>query len=332
MATSVTGQVTGDGANILVVDDPHNVMEGESNAAREQVLQLWDEGLPTRLNNPKEDAFIVVGQRIHESDLSGHILSKEADGWVHLCLPARYEPDHPYSFPADPRTEPGEPLWKGRFGDKELRSLEISLGPYAAAGQLQQLPAPREGGMFEKDWFEIVRAVPAGGMRVRAWDLAGTDEKKAVKSTAYTAGVRMYLVDGTYYIEDVTRDRAAGSKVDNLLLNTATQDGQECPISIPQDPGSAGKSYGRYLVKILVGFIARATPESGSKELRAEPLSAQAQAGNVKLVKGAWNEAFLNELALFPNSAIKDQVDAASRAFDFLTGRRKVPGPRGTKK
>nr|WP_238313975.1 phage terminase large subunit [Methylobacterium crusticola] len=87
---------------------------------------------------------------------------------------------------------------------------------------------------------------------------------------------------------------------------------------MPQDPGQAGKAQSRYLVGRLAGFDARATPESGDKATRAAPVSAQAEAGNLLLVAGAWNDAFLDELCAFPNGAYLDQVDALSRAFSAL--------------
>ena len=97
--------------------------------------------------------------RVIERDLAGHVLKE--GGWTHLCLPARYEPEHPSGVSGDQRREPGELLWPERFGESEIREMEIRLGAYGTAGQLQQRPAPREGGMFEPHWFEIVRMAPA---------------------------------------------------------------------------------------------------------------------------------------------------------------------------
>jgi len=99
-----------------------------------------------------------------------------------------------------------------------------------------------------------------------------------------------------------------------LIVNTASQDGYECVISIPQDPGQAGKSQAAYLSRKLAGFIVKTSTESGDKITRAMPFAAQAEAGNVDILKGAWNEDFLSELTVFPNGT-RDQVDASSRAF-----------------
>ena len=95
IATSVDGALTGEGGDIIVVDDPHNVREAESSTVREGVLEWWDQAMQTRLNDPKTGAFIIIMQRVHENDLTGHILGNEYNAWDHLCLPARYEVGHP---------------------------------------------------------------------------------------------------------------------------------------------------------------------------------------------------------------------------------------------
>ena len=97
IATSVDGALTGEGGDIIVIDDPHNVREAESSAVRQGVLDWWDQAMQTRLNDPKTGAFIIIMQRVHENDLTGHILGNEYNAWDHLCLPARYEIGHPRS-------------------------------------------------------------------------------------------------------------------------------------------------------------------------------------------------------------------------------------------
>ena len=113
IATSVDGALTGEGGDIIVIDDPHNVREAESSTVREGVLDWWDQAMQTRLNDPKTGAFIIIMQRVHENDLTGHILANENDEWDHLCLPARYEIGHPSPTKSslgftDPRTKEGE--------------------------------------------------------------------------------------------------------------------------------------------------------------------------------------------------------------------------------
>ena len=201
--------------------------------------------------------------------------------------------------------------------EEEQAVLEKRLGSYGAAGQMQQRPAPRSGGMFDRDWWNFCDVAPTGGRTVRGWDLAGSDPKKN-KGAAWTAGVKMKAVNETIYIEDIVRMQGTPGKVERTIDTTAELDGIDVTIDLPQDPGQAGKSQVQSLVKMLQGYNVRYSPESGSKETRAEPLSAQAEAGNVYLVRGTWNQEFIDEAALFPNSDNKDQIDAASRAFHRL--------------
>jgi|GEM_PF-5879022 predicted phage terminase large subunit-like protein len=132
----------------------------------------------------------------------------------------------------------------------------------------------------------------------------------------------MKRVNGIFYIEDVVRLRGSSGKVEAAMKRTASQDGKDVIIDFPQDPGQAGKAQARYLVQQLAGYEVHYSPESGSKEERAKGHSAQAEAGNIKLVEGDWNEEFITEHSLFPNGDFADQVDATSRGFHRLL---KVP-------
>ena len=124
--------------------------------------------------------------------------------------------------------------------------------------------------------------------------------------------------EGEYVIADVRRIQGAPAAVERLLVNTASQDGRSVKGWIPQDPGQSGKAQAQYLIRQLAGYSYTASPESGNKETRAQPLAAQAEVGNVKLVEGDWNAAFLDEITTFPVGKWKDQVDAASSAFREL--------------
>lgn len=155
IATSVGGSVTGEGGSIIVVDDALGALDANSEAKREECLIWWDESMSTR-HSIKEGAYVIVMQRLNEHDLSGHVL--EQGGYEHLMLPARYDSQRVcvtnIGF-VDPRTEDGEPLWPARFDDEALKGLEKSLGPYAAAGQLQQAPSPRGGGIIKSEWWQL---------------------------------------------------------------------------------------------------------------------------------------------------------------------------------
>jgi predicted phage terminase large subunit-like protein len=175
--------------------------------------------------------------------------------------------------------------------------------------------------MFKRPWFGFARSIPANTRFVRGWDLAASIDKNA----AYSAGVKIgRQPDGGFIIVDCRRGRLSAGGVERLMVNTANRDGRRCKISLPQDPGQAGKAQAQYLVRQLAGFIVKSSPETGDKVTRAEPLAAQAEAGNVDILRtgdtsiDAWIEPFLDELCVFPGGQYKDQVDAATRAFAEL--------------
>jgi predicted phage terminase large subunit-like protein len=122
-------------------------------------------------------------------------------------------------------------------------------------------------------------------------------------------------IDGRITIDDVVRIRGDADEVRKLIRATAEMDGHQVPQSVPQDPGQAGKAQVLDFAKVLHGFDVRFSTESGDKALRAEPLAAQWNAGNVSLVRASWNDTFLAEAGLFPGSPFKDQIDAAGRAY-----------------
>ena len=306
--------LTGSRADRVLIDDPLSADDANSEAALRAAEITFTESLPTRVNND-ESAIVVIMQRLNEKDTSGIILSRDL-GYTHLCLPMRYEDERKCTTSigfSDPRTKDGELLFPERFSEKQVKELETILGSYASAGQLQQRPAPREGGMFKRSWFNVVRAIPANTQFVRGWDLAATNG-----AGDWTVGVKIgRMPSGRFLIAGVERDQLSSAGVERLIVNTASQDGIECRISLPQDPGQAGKAQASYLVQKLAGYNVTTSTESGDKVTRASPMAAQAEAGNIHILEGEWNDTFLNELSVFPAGS-KDQTDAASRAFNEL--------------
>jgi predicted phage terminase large subunit-like protein len=310
--------MTGSRGDRVILDDPLSVDDAKSEAALLAAELTFTEALPTRVNS-ELSAKIVIMQRLHQRDTSGIILARELD-YVHLMLPMEFDPARKCSTPigfSDPRKADGELLFPERFGPAQVADMKRTMGSYAVAGQLNQAPVPREGGLFKRSWFEIVETAPTSKRKVRRWDFAAT-EKSAGSEPDWTVGVLMSEQAGVYYVEDVVRVRESPAGVERTLKATATADGKPVKVRLPQDPGAAGKMMAANQIRMLAGWDVRAAPETGSKELRANPLAAQAEAGNVKLVRGAWNHAFLEELCMFPNAAHDDQVDAASGAFAEL--------------
>ena len=309
--------MTGSRGDRVILDDPHSVDDANSTVKLAADITTFREALPSRVNNDRS-AIVIVMQRLHEQDVSAVAVSL---GYEHLMIPMRFEADRRCSTSigwTDPREHDGDLMFPERFPEKQVLELETVLGSYATAGQLQQRPAPRSGGMFQRSDFEIVDAVPAGNKRtVRAWDFAATEVKPG-KRPDWTVGLRMTMVGDVFYVEDVTRGQWKSSDVERSLAATASQDGPTVTIRMPEDPGAAGKADAQTKIKLLKGYDVKAVKPTGEKSVRARPASAQAEAGNIKLVRGLWNQAFLDEVCVFPAGTNDDQVDAFADAVNEL--------------
>lgn len=329
IATSVGGLGTGERGDRFVIDDPHNVKTAESETKLDEVAQWLTEVVPTRVNDQRLSARVIIMQRVHERDASGLTLASDL-GYTHLCLPMEYEPDRRCFTDlgsgkrfADPRTEEGELLFPERFAAAEVVQLKKELsswgGQYAVSGQLQQSPTPRGGGMFKVDREEVLsRMRPAfpPGRLIRGWDIAGSTTKKS----PFTASVKVVLAGDVLYVGAVTRERKEIEEAEAHIVETAQLDGASVKQDLPQDPGSAGKSQKRHMAGKLgrLGLDFVITPETGDKATRAIGVASMWNAGNVVLVGNqadAWVAPFLAELATFPRGEYKDQVDALSRAY-----------------
>lgn len=184
------------------------------------------------------------------------------------------------------------------------------------------LAEPAAGELFRRAWFRVVQAAPTETrVRVRYWDRA------ASTSGDWTVGVRMHEFDGLYHVVDVVRARGGPRDVAALLRQTAVIDGQGVTQVLEQDPGQAGVVESAHLVSELAGHDVHVLRPTGDKVTRAKPASAQAEAGNIVVVRGAWTDAFLRELEAFPDGDYDDQVDALSGAFAWCASRARSPRP-----
>lgn len=322
-ATAVGAGVTGFGGNRLVVDDLVAAIHGDSQLIREAANTFFDRSLFNRLDNKKQDTIVVIMQRLHEDDLIGHIqATREHDDWVFLTIPTEAEQDERLVFPISGQVierKEGDLLWPEREGPAEIAAAKERLGSYGYAAQYQQRPVPREGGMFHRDWFKIVDQVPAHmECQARHWDLAATEPTPG-RDPDYTASARVGLADGRYYITSVDRDRLSPLGVEQLVKQWAQVDGQRVAITMEQEPGSSGvNTIDHYARVVLVGYNFHGVRTTGSKVERALVMAAAAEAGNVYLLKGAWNEAFLDEVSVAPMGRHDDQWDAAAGAINDL--------------
>lgn len=189
------------------------------------------------------------------------------------------------------------------------------------------------GLFFKRSEVRMIEELPSDVSRwVRAWDLAATEADEHEKNMpAATAGVLMgKRKNGCYVIADVTNVRLRSDEVRKHIKNTAIIDKKKYKhvrVRLPQDPGQAGKEQAKSYIKMLSGFSVKAVPESGSKESRADPFSAQWQHGNVEMLISEWNEMYLSQLESFPESKFKDMVDATSSAFAELESGNTITAP-----
>jgi predicted phage terminase large subunit-like protein len=184
------------------------------------------------------------------------------------------------------------------------------------------------GNVFQRGWFNIVDVAPAGISWVRFWDLAATEKKSQSGDPDWTAGARLGLHEGRYYIGHVTRSRSSWHDVKKLIVQTAALDGKGTAIGVEQEPGASGKSVVAEIVAMpdLVGYTVRGLPPWGDKVVRANPWAAQAQAGNVYLVRGSWDmQGFLDECEMFPDGPHDDRVDAVSGCVRMLGEKKPKP-------
>lgn len=351
IATSVDSATTGEGGDIIVVDDPHSAKEAQSDASRNTAITWWDQTMTTRGNNPKTVAKVVVMQRLHEQDLSGHILEK--GGWDHLCLPAEYEEKVFVTGIGwkDPRTEHGQLLWEAQFGAEELAISKRDLGSYGAAGQLQQSPAPAEGGLFKKRYWRfwvpkgvIVPAyqtrLPDGSWyshpqmelpdafdeQLQSWDMAF----KEAKDTNFVAGGAWGRKGAHKFLLDQERGRWDFVKTIGAV-ERLTERFPKARTKLVEDKAN-GPAVVSSLRNKIAGLI-EVSPEGG-KMARAVAISPQVESGNVYLPHPAlypWVEEYITELATFPNGVNDDQVDQTSQALlRWETKTSKKAAPTGT--
>ena len=334
---------TGEGGDIILVDDPHNVQEANSTAKRKAALIWRTETMPTRLNDHATGRRCIIMQRVHESDISGYNLSREM-GWDHLNLPAEYEGKCIVEIPhkcsqtviktnaqtkeetvlydegtsigyKDPRTKQDELLNSVRFPRPIVDALKLELGEYATACQLQQRPQPREGGMFKMARVKLVRELPPGLIKItRGWDKAAT-----VGGGCSSAGVKIgRYTDGRFIFLHVSEGEWSSGDREAEMLAQAELDGTDVSIVHEQEPGSGGKDSAIATSRNLAGFNVVARTATGDKVSRADPLSRAIERGDYDMLEGDWNQKFVDEMRSWPASKKLDQGDAAATAHNDL--------------
>lgn len=327
LAAGVGGPITGHGAMLGIIDDPfENWERAQSQTTRDRVWEWWRGTFRPRVW--EGGSVVLIMTRWHTDDLAGRLLDMEGDRWEVLRLPALAETQEERDIVnermglpsglADPLNRiPGEALCPQRFSKEAMESTKIEVGSRVWGSQYQGAPTIPEGNRFKRSWFEIVDISPAKGERVRYWDKGAT-----AGSGSYTAGTLMLRADNTYFIEDVVRGQWSSGERNRIIKQTAIADkekyGNTVQIWVEQEGGSGGKESAEFTIKDLAGFNIYAEMVTGSKDVRLEPFAAQAEALNVKLVRGPWNRDFIEEIITIPNTTVRDQSDSAGGAFNKL--------------
>lgn len=310
--TTIGGAITGEGLDLGVVDDPiRGRKDASSPAIRETAWNWFTDDLFTRFS--ENAALLVILTRWNVDDPLGRLEQAHADGEFPNLKILKYEA---IATEDEEHRKAGEPLFPEHKSLEFLMRRKSLMTEDSWESLYQQSPFIRSGGMFPIDKFAIQDYPPAKSdivKSVRYWDKAGTKDGEG----AETAGCLMHrLRDGSYVIESVVHGRWAELERERRIKATAEVDGYAVPVYVEQEPGSGGKDSVNATIRNLAGFTAERDLPSGDKAVRAEPYASQVQAGNVALVRGAWNRPFLEQHDHFPNGKLKDFVDASSGAFN----------------
>jgi predicted phage terminase large subunit-like protein len=309
------GSVTGRHGHVIIIDDPINPKKGRSEADTQTANTQIKETLNNRRKDPIVTPIIMIMQRLAENDPTGMMLREWPFPIKHICLPAEITDD--IKPPELKKYYVDGLMFPGRHTRGFLESQK-GMGEFFYAGQYLQSPIPLGGAMFHVDRLNIESVAPQKWkMRMRYWDKAGTKD-----AGAYSVGALMGLdTDGRFWVLDIIRGRWDTSARERTIKQTAQLDGHGIVVGIEQEPGSSGKESMENTVRNLAGYKVRVDRPTGDKSQRADPYSTQVNAGNVYLVRGEWNRAYVEELRFFSleNSKYKDQVDASSGAFKFVS-------------
>jgi predicted phage terminase large subunit-like protein len=340
LATSVGGTATGEGGSRLILDDPHGAQAAQSEVMRNSDLEWFDMVWSTRLNNPKTDAMVTVMQRLHERDISGHIID-DIKGWEHVCIPAEWDGKSRKTVlgPYDPRKVKGELICPERFGKKEITNLKQLLGAYGTAGQLQQDPVPSQGGILKTEFFNFwpsTSGLPPFEYILQSYDCAFT-EKTTGDPTACTVWAMFthkgernaMLIDAWDEHLSYPDLRAKAIKDWTTEYGGMTKDSPYSRARRPDRILVEAKASGQSLLQDLrlakvpaVGY----NPGLADKVSRAHQAAPTLELGLLWIPESgknpgqhvSWAAAFLKQLGKFPVAEHDDYVDTFTQAIIYL--------------
>lgn len=313
-ATSVGGTVTGMGGDVLIVDDPLNPLQASSKTERAQANQWFDQTFSTRLDDKQKGRIVIVMQRLHPEDLSGHLLAK--GGWEHLCLPAFAENRHRVGFAGVQKLrEAGEALHPARENELLLTRARGELGSLAFAAQYQQNPVPEGGNMISPQWVRRYDFAPGDFEQViQSWDTGIKSDPRHDASACLTIGVK----GNCYYLLHALQLRAEYPELKKAVLMQAEN---FAPDTVLIEDKASGQSLLQDLRRESKLAIIPVLPKK-DKVTRVARVSSLIEAGRLYLPHHAsWLALFESELFAFPAAAHDDQVDALSQGLEWLVGK-----------
>jgi predicted phage terminase large subunit-like protein len=321
IATSLSGTATGKGGDFIIADDLQNPEMVESDVERENVIRFFDETLSTRLDDPRSGRIIVIQQRTHQADLTGHLL--EQRGWTHLCLPAEFDRETLISLPRSGHEivkGEGDLLWPERLGRKQLDAAKVRLGSYGYASQYLQNPVARGGNFFKEKWFGTFREIPKFDRIIQSWDCAFKTGRTNDYSACVTIGLVRERREGSTAVPGYYQMHAWHGRIEFAELKRRAIEfyNQWHPEAVLVEDTASGQSLLQELRSNTVLPIRGVKPDS-DKSSRAASVTPAMEAGGFRLLEGAsWANDYLAEMTAFPGGAHDDFVDATVQALAYL--------------
>jgi len=320
-STTVQGALTGFGGSLIILDDPQKSDDTGSAVRRASVLDWYRNTLVSRRDNKREDAIVVVMQRLHVDDMAGYLISR--GGWTHLNLPAIAIVDEEIEIGdgmVHHRTA-GDCLHPEREGEKELAEVRADMGSFHFAAQYQQEPVPEQGNLIRWDWFERYAQPPAaerGSRIVQSWDLGVSGGGDSNYTVCITARIR----GNTIHILDVFRKQLDFPSLRKAYGKLAARFGANvCLIEKAGNAHALAADLKRGSAPNVP--TPRLVPVKGGKEERMALASSRIEDGDVLLPEqAAWLDEFRTELLAFPRGRHDDQVDALSQLINWTGGER----------
>ena len=321
-STSVSGVLTGRGADLIIIDDPMKADDAQSDTRRGSVNEWYDNTLRSRLNHQEEGAIILVMQRLHADDLVAHVQQSEA--WEVLSFPAIAEQDEiynivtPYGRKLFCRKE-GEILQPTLLSMGKLEELRKGMTEYNFAAQYQQDPQPPSGIIVKRDWLRFYgpdERPERFDVVVQSWDTANKDSELANYSVCTTWGLK----DKHLYLLHVFRRRLNFPELKRAVREQAEL---FCADLVLVEDKASGTSLIQELRSESFSVIEAAPTMDGDKVMRLRAQTAKIEGGFVLLPKEApWRDAYVDELVGFPNAKHDDQVDSTVFALAWSTAQR----------